>query len=423
MRLAIIFIMCAATTASAEPWSFDMPAGFKEKPGVKDPFVDQARKAEGTVGVDAKIYVKGDARLVRLLWRFKPSEPATRSMLDKLDKELVAKSPYAANRVSAVRVWYGEQMVFDGFEMTEPLEKLDAFPTAEAMPKPRMDTDPKHDRTRVYHRRFYAADRSGVVHVFWTICSGPADQIGTCEQAQQTMRLALLDEAPLPQGEAIAPPPLPPDVPQPWSFVLPKGYTEIPGATAALNEKLKRDGFFPAGTKAYRSPAGDVELIGSTTFTHAGFAPTRADLDRVVAVLLRGTKVPGFTHVSHTQSFAYGSLVLDQVDIAEGITVHQRHLIGMDESKLFWVFAITCLGRAEVLRDCEAAQDSMLLQPENQIDIAKLPEPVAPTKRRGVGTWSFSNVLGAASVVALIVGLGAWIYQSARRGGRRRRPR
>lgn len=422
MRQAILIVMCTAATAAAQPWSLKMPAGFAEKAGVSDPFVEHVRGMATTIGVDAKVFTKRDVQLTRMLWRFK-LEPPTRSAIDRLDKELVAASPYAAQRISDTRVWYGEQMVVDVFEVTGPAEQSDA-PDADASAKTGVEPDlARAHRTRVYHRRIYAADRSGVVHVFWTICTGPADQIASCEQAQQTMRLALVDEAPLPQGEPIEPPPLPPDLPRPWTFVLPKGYVEIPRATDDMIEKLKRSGFMPASAHAYRSPAGDVELIGSTAFTYAGFSPTRADLDRVVAVLMSATNVLGWTHVSHTQKFAYGSLVLDQVDTAEGITIHQRHLIGIDESKLFWVFAITCLGRADALGECEAAQDTMLLEPETQIDIEHLPPAPAPQKRRGVGTWSFSNLLGAASVVALIVGLGAWIYQSARRGGRRRRRR
>jgi hypothetical protein len=205
----------------------------------------------------------------------------------------------------------------------------------------------------------------------------------------------------------------------PWSFELPAGYTEQPAEGAADVAALRaRKQTVSVDAQVYMSPDNTVMLRRLTW-------KTRMDgpLSREVLVAFDHESVgdpdPNGQHISDDRKWIGDQLVADTIDELRGKRLHQRRLYSADSSGVVYVMAVTCLGPAEQLGDCEQAQQSMQL---TLPDAATLPEKAAPKRKRetGVGTVA---LIGGAAFVALVIGLIAWVIQSARRGGRRRRTR
>jgi hypothetical protein len=172
--LAIAAVLCAVASADAAPSSFELPAGYTEQPGAGEARVEELRKQERTLSIDAQIYLSPDERveLMRQTVRAKLDGPPTRSDLVSLDRGVVkGATEDAARLISDSRRWLGDQ--------------LDATSIHEV------------DDIRIVSRKLYSADTMDVVHMFTVVCAGPADQLGDCERAQQTMQLTLPNQASL----------------------------------------------------------------------------------------------------------------------------------------------------------------------------------------------------------------------------------
>jgi hypothetical protein len=148
--------LCVATTAYAAPWSFELPAGYTEHPDSAGWKSDQLGEQPNTVSIDGQVFQSPDdqVRLTRMTLGF----------------ELAAKDR-GRTHVSISREFRGDQLVSEQVDEVEGL--------------------------RVQKRRIYAADSSGIVHVFSITCAGPANQLADCVKAQQTMVLMLPNQAPL----------------------------------------------------------------------------------------------------------------------------------------------------------------------------------------------------------------------------------
>jgi hypothetical protein len=174
--LVIVLVLSIAATATAAPWSFELPAGYTELPGAADGQLAQLRSMPNTQSVDAQIYMSpdGSVQLTRMTWATKMDDGASKKFVVSMDKGVVAgASQQATKHISDSRHWVGDQLVAES-------------------------TDDKAG-VRVVQRRLYSADTSDVLHILMVICAGEAGQLAECEKAQQTMQLTLPNQAALPQ--------------------------------------------------------------------------------------------------------------------------------------------------------------------------------------------------------------------------------
>lgn len=175
MRAAVFaLVLCAATTAHAAPWSFNLPAGYTELPGAGEAHVAKLRDIPGMVSADAQVYAAADGavQLTRITLRLQRDEAPSRDTVESLDRGAVeGTAKQVTKRISATRQLHGDQLV------AEQIDEIDG--------------------KRVHQRRLYAADTSNAVHVFNVICAGPEDQLAACEKAQQSMVLMLPNQASL----------------------------------------------------------------------------------------------------------------------------------------------------------------------------------------------------------------------------------
>jgi len=196
----------------------------------------------------------------------------------------------------------------------------------------------------------------------------------------------------------------------PWSFELPAGYAEEPGATdddvAALRSHA---GTISADAQLFVSPDQQVVLVRLTWVSKVDGPISRellVDLDR------KGTHQSESVHLSDERHWVGEQLVAESVESIRGKRLRQRRLYSVDTSARIHVFAITCVGSVNQLAACEEAQQSMQLKLPNE---AKVPA----TAKRSSGK-SLIHIIGGAAFAALVLGLIAWVVQSAKRGGRRR---
>ena len=196
----------------------------------------------------------------------------------------------------------------------------------------------------------------------------------------------------------------------PWSFALPEGYVEEAGVTADDVAALRAlRGTVAADEQLFVSPDEQVVLVRLTWSTKDDAPVSRElliDLDR------KGSHQSESVHLSDDRHWVGEQLVAESVESIKGKRLHQRRLYSVDTTGVIHVFAVTCIGSANQLAPCEKAQQSMQLKLPNE---AKVP---ARTKRSS--GKSMLQIVGGAAFAALVLGLIAWVIQSAKRGGRRR---
>lgn len=175
MRLLVFALaLLAASRAHAAPWSFELPAGYTEQPGVADAQLEALRKVPRTVSVDAQVYVSpdGTVRLTRMTWLSQFAVPPTKGGLESLERGVMSgAAKQATKHVSDSYRFEGDQLVADQVDEV--------------------------GGERVQQRRLYSVDRDKVVHLFMVICAGPPDRLGACTKAQQSMQLTLPNAAAL----------------------------------------------------------------------------------------------------------------------------------------------------------------------------------------------------------------------------------
>ena len=175
--LAITIVLGLASTASAAPWSIELPDGYTEVPGAAEAQLKTMRAMPNTLAVDGQIYLSPDSnvQLTRLTWHTKLTDGGSRASVVSLDKGVVqGAARQATKHISDQRNWIGDQLVAESID--------------------------EKDGIRITQRKLYSADTSGVLHVMMVICAGAAENLGTCERAQQSMQLTLPNQAPLPES-------------------------------------------------------------------------------------------------------------------------------------------------------------------------------------------------------------------------------
>ena len=172
--LTITVVLGLASTASAAPWSIELPDGYTEAPGAADAQLATMRAMPNTLDVDGQIYLSpdGNVQLTRLTWQTKLIH-TTKAGVVSLDKGVVqGAARQATKHISDQRNWVGDQLVAESID--------------------------DKDGIRITQRKLYSADTTGVLHVLMVICAGAAENLSTCERAQQSMQLTLPNQAAIP---------------------------------------------------------------------------------------------------------------------------------------------------------------------------------------------------------------------------------
>jgi hypothetical protein len=173
--LVIAVALLTVSTAHAAPWSFELPEGYTELPGAADAQLRTMRAMPRTLSVDGQIYVSPDqtVQLTRLTWDSDLTGGGGKLGIENLDEGMVqGAARHATKHISDSRHWVGDQLVAESIDDKGGI--------------------------RIVQRKLYSADTNGVLHVLLLFCAGPADNLGTCERAQQTMQLTLPNQAALP---------------------------------------------------------------------------------------------------------------------------------------------------------------------------------------------------------------------------------
>jgi hypothetical protein len=198
------------------------------------------------------------------------------------------------------------------------------------------------------------------------------------------------------------------------TFELPAGYTEQPGGADSDIAALRADPrTVTVDAHVYVAPN---EVLLSRVVLAA--RPTGPLSQRVLLALEREGRldIPGTTlHISHDRTWQADQLIAETIDTARGLRAHQRRIYAADRQGIVHLFAVTCIGPRDALADCERAQQSMRLQIADQV---ALPAEITSKSKR-----SMVHIIGGAATLALLLGLVAWVIQSARHGSRRRRRR
>jgi hypothetical protein len=174
--VAAILLACCAL-AHAET-SVDVPPSYVEQPQTPGAALAEMRaNREATLDGDMTVFTSpdGSVSLVRMRWTFWLGEELSRTALEKVDRELeagIAEEMFqGVKHVSTSRRFVGDQLVA---QSTDELGEA---------------------QFRV--RRLYSVDAFGFVHLFAIVCAGPTDQLGYCDKAQRTMKLAVPYQLPL----------------------------------------------------------------------------------------------------------------------------------------------------------------------------------------------------------------------------------
>lgn len=172
--LIVALLMTVASSAQAAPWSFEMPPGYTEAPGIVDDMVNKLRAQQGSQEIDAQAYIDSNAavQLTRIAWRFKmPSETSKRA-LEAFEWGVTQGAAKEAQKHISDSKHFENALLIG--------ESID-----------------ENDGVQVHHRRLYALGRDGIVTLFWIMCAGQADAVGECTKAQQSMVLSVPDAQPI----------------------------------------------------------------------------------------------------------------------------------------------------------------------------------------------------------------------------------
>jgi hypothetical protein len=142
-------------------------SGHREVPVADPGALDESRTDGKTISLDEQTYVSPDGKveLARITSAFRVDVAPTASVLERVDRAAMADIEEGTKHVSDTRHFEGDILVSES----------------------RDDANGQ----LVVQRKLYAADASRVVHMFLIVCAGPAEQLGPCEKAQQSMQLAV----------------------------------------------------------------------------------------------------------------------------------------------------------------------------------------------------------------------------------------
>lgn len=195
----------------------------------------------------------------------------------------------------------------------------------------------------------------------------------------------------------------------PWSFELPEGYTEQPGAADGELAQLRSvPRTVSADAQVYLSADGSVRLTRMTWLSQFDVPPTRGAIESMERDIAAGNARGANRAVSQQASFADDQLVADQVLELERLRVDMRRIYAADTANVVHMFTVICAGPADELADCEKAQDTMQLVLPNQAAIgAKSTE-----EERGAGLALVLALSGAALVAIVAV---FWLVRRSRK--------
>jgi hypothetical protein len=212
------------------------------------------------------------------------------------------------------------------------------------------------------------------------------------------------------------------------SFDVPPGYVEQPAPLdPARAEQLARPkSVVRAETTAYLSPEGDSALVRirfsflpEEQLSHAALERQDDQLMREMTEMMERDVV----RVSATRRFNDDLYIAESVHARGDMQLRQRRLYAVDASGVVHLFAIMCAGPSDRLGLCEQSQQTMTLTVPHQVSLADQDA----LRRRALGrparARTMMDTVLPAAVVALTIGLAIWIYQTAKRGQRRRRHR
>jgi hypothetical protein len=190
----------------------------------------------------------------------------------------------------------------------------------------------------------------------------------------------------------------------PWSFELPAGYTEVPGAADEQLARLRKVvRTVSADAQVYVSPDGRVRLTRMTWLSKFDVTPTRGGIEKMDRELSAGNGKAG-TIVSESRELVGEQLLGEQVvDIGE-LRADMRRLYAADREQVVTMFTVICAGAKDALGDCERAQQTMRLELPNQASISG----AAPEASK------LPYVLGALGGAA-VLGVLIWLWWRRRR--------
>jgi hypothetical protein len=185
----------------------------------------------------------------------------------------------------------------------------------------------------------------------------------------------------------------------PWSFNLPAGYTEQPGAADEQLAQLRKvPGTVSADAQVYLSSDENVQLTRMTWVSRPAETPTKAYLLGVDRGMVTGSS-EGAKHISDSSHFAGNHLIADQVDDIDGVRMIQRRIYAVDTANVVTMFLVMCAGQPDVLADCENAQQSMQLSLPNQATLRAAP----PERSSAYKTGRIVGQLLGALILGLLV--------------------
>jgi hypothetical protein len=189
----------------------------------------------------------------------------------------------------------------------------------------------------------------------------------------------------------------------PWSFELPEGYTEVPGAAdaqlrtmRAMPKTLAVDG------QIYMSPDQTVQLTRLTWDSELTGGGGKLGIENLDEGVVQGAARQATKHISDSRHWVGDQLVAESIDDKAGIRITQRKLYSADTNGVLHVLMLICAGAAENLGACERAQQSMELTLPNQAAL--------PDKGRGEQR-DVAYRIGQFAGVLLIVALLIWLVR------------
>jgi hypothetical protein len=376
--------LVALASATAAAQTFELPAGFHERAGGAELRV-LAKPADSIVVQD---YAAGDVELTTVKWTFHLDLAVTRRSVADFERSLLTRTTPA-----------DVKPVSQTIELERDPILAESFDTAAGL--------------RIYHRRLYAVDAKGRVHLWWLICRGTATAIGPCEQAQRTMKLELAGGVTLP---ALPPPPAAPPTPsrgefkapepvvdpyRPGTVDVPAGYHEV--QSSALDDMESKMRMFgrvdEVASRMFVSPDNAVKLVQVTFRMAADAGAPRALVREIDSGLTNEVGAPR---------------VIDNEVVSEIRDDHleRRTLYAADANDRVYTFSVACFGPIAARAECVRQLATMRLRVRDQLAAT---DPAWDLDHHGSALGQLLRVL-----LVVVVPLAAILWIAKNRNRRRR---
>jgi hypothetical protein len=196
----------------------------------------------------------------------------------------------------------------------------------------------------------------------------------------------------------------------PWSFELPAGYTEEPGAADEQLEHLrKQEPTLSVDAQFYLSSEGDVQLTRLTWLIQPDERPSRATLEEMDRVGVKGASEQATKRVSDSRQWVSDQLVAASILEVDGVRLVSRRLYSADTGGRVHMFTVMCAGPPDQLGECEKAQQTMQLTLPNQATLRDAP-PSRSSRNRSLA-YEIGRIAGGVVLIALLI----WLLRKPRR--------